>query len=146
MENAPAAEQQNEGGESLRFELEQGQEQRGGFGRLHIKAGLVGDQILEKLGVCFFANKPLGDAHAIDGFGECCGDAAEALGGASLRVGDACCEKVVEKPQNGGGAEDEREKNPVVIKHQGAGHEHLADLDDADKHHVLNSGTDAVDV
>ncbi len=146
MEDAPAADQEQQADEDLAVELEQRQEDRAGAGGAHIIARVVHEQVAEERGIGLLAHEALGDADAGDRLRERRGDAGEALLGLALRLEELAAEAPVERPDERPHEHDEAEEHRVRAEHEDRGKKSLADADDGHENDVLHAEPDGLDV
>ncbi len=128
-----AADYQQQSDEHLVVQVEQPLEHALGFGQVEIYFRVVADQIVEQAGVGVLPDEALRDADSADAFGQRGRHAAEGFLHGAMRLAELAVEVAIQRPQHGHQADHEQEQHAVVPEHEGGGHEHLAQLHQADE-------------
>ena len=145
-EHAVAAHQQQHGDEHLAGELQQRQEDGRGACHLDVVLRMGGHHVLENAGVDVLAHEALGHPDAVDRLGQGGGQATEALLVGAHDPAETLAEQPVDQPHHRRQHQDDEEQHPVAIEHEQRRDDHLAAQHQADEHHILDPGTDRLDV
>lgn len=146
MEDAPAAEEDEEADEELAIELEDGEEDGAGAAGGDAVAGVIDEEDAEEGGIGLLADEALCDADAGDGFGESGGDAGEALLCLALCGEDLAAEVAIEEPDAGAEEGEYAEDDVIRPEHEDGGYECLTGTDDGDEDDVLYAEADGLEV